>query len=137
MQARAVDLVAPVDADEHRGQRLGGHANGKLNGSEAAYWRQLGALSFIALQLPLPWFLGALTAAMAAAILKLRFEAPKPIQTPVRIILGVAVGTAFTPALIDRAPSMALRASPTGVCNQSACQRAAARQSRAGSPLAP
>jgi tetratricopeptide (TPR) repeat protein len=28
-------------------QRLNGHGDGKLNGSEAAYWRQLGALSFI------------------------------------------------------------------------------------------
>jgi tetratricopeptide (TPR) repeat protein len=43
-----------LDAEGRRGkakhllrQRLNGHGNGKLNGSEAAYWRQLGALSFI------------------------------------------------------------------------------------------
>ncbi len=28
-------------------ERLNGHGNGKLNGSEAAYWRQLGALSLL------------------------------------------------------------------------------------------
>ncbi len=67
-----------------------------------------GALSFIALGLPLPWFLGALTASMALAIVGIRFDGPKPIQTPVRIVLGVAVGTAFTPALLERAPGMGL-----------------------------
>jgi tetratricopeptide (TPR) repeat protein len=43
-----------LDAGGRRGkakqmlrQRLNGHADGKLNGSEASYWRQLGALSFI------------------------------------------------------------------------------------------
>ena len=65
-----------------------------------------GAITFIVLHLPLPWFLGSLTATMVMAVLGVRFSAPKPLQIPMRAVLGVAVGTAFTPALAARAGSM-------------------------------
>jgi membrane AbrB-like protein len=65
-----------------------------------------GAITFIVLNLPLPWFLGSLTATMIMAVVGVRFSAPKPLQIPMRAVLGVAVGTAFTPALVARAASM-------------------------------
>ncbi len=61
-----------------------------------------GAGVFVGLSLPLPWFLGALTATMVAAIVDVPFAPPKRIGTLLRAILGVAIGGAFTPALLDR-----------------------------------
>jgi uncharacterized protein len=61
-----------------------------------------GAGIFVAAQLPLPWFLGALTATMIASILDWPVSPPKKLGTLLRAILGVAVGGAFTPELLAR-----------------------------------
>jgi uncharacterized protein len=61
-----------------------------------------GAGTFVALALPLPWFLGALSATMVAAILDVPFAAPASVGPVLRAVLGVAIGGAFTPALLSR-----------------------------------
>jgi uncharacterized protein len=66
-----------------------------------------GSVTFVYFNLPLPWFLGALTACLVASIAGSPIERPKPLAIPMRAVLGVAIGSAFTPALLDRAGSMA------------------------------
>jgi uncharacterized protein len=61
-----------------------------------------GAAVFVAASLPLPWFLGALTATMIAALLDWPILPPKQLGTLLRVILGIAVGGAFTPELLSR-----------------------------------
>ena len=66
-----------------------------------------GSLAFVHFKLPLPWFLGALTFCLIASVAKLPIERPRPLAIPMRAVLGVAIGSAFTPALLGRAGSMA------------------------------
>ncbi len=66
-----------------------------------------GATIFYILKLPLPWFLGALTACLVASVANLPVQRPSPLSIPMRAVLGVAVGSAYTPALLDRLPGMA------------------------------
>lgn len=61
----------------------------------------LGAFSFVMLQLPLPWFLGSLTFCLVASVLSAPLERPRVMAIPVRAVLGVTVGAAFTPALLS------------------------------------
>jgi membrane AbrB-like protein len=65
-----------------------------------------GSLAFLYLKLPLPWFLGSLTFCLVAAVLNAPIAPPKVLSTPMRAVLGVAVGTAFTPALMANAGGM-------------------------------
>jgi membrane AbrB-like protein len=65
-----------------------------------------GALVFNLLSLPLPWFLGSLTFSLIAAVLRVPFATPGRLSIPARIVLGIAVGTAFTPAIVAQAPGM-------------------------------
>lgn len=67
-----------------------------------------GALLFQALNLPLPWFLGSLLACMAAAVVGIPFTRPDWLGVPMRAVLGVAVGTGFTPAILSRLGDMSL-----------------------------
>ena len=67
-----------------------------------------GSLAFIVLHMPLPWFLGSLTACIVAAVADVRYERPTELSVAMRAVLGVAVGTAFTPDLIARFGSMTL-----------------------------
>ncbi len=67
-----------------------------------------GAAAFIFMHLPLPWFLGALTACLAASVAGVPFERPLELSVAMRAILGVAVGTAFTPELMARFGDMTL-----------------------------
>ncbi len=60
-----------------------------------------GASLFVFLKLPLPWFLGALTVCLIAAVLNVPFTPPRFMSIPVRAVLGVAIGASFTPALMD------------------------------------
>jgi len=66
-----------------------------------------GSALFVFLQLPLPIFLGSLTACFIAAILDLPIVRPAALSAPMRAVLGVAVGAAFTPALLSQVGSMA------------------------------
>ncbi|MFM9938912.1 MAG: AbrB family transcriptional regulator [Hyphomicrobiaceae bacterium] len=67
----------------------------------------IGSLTFVHFQLPLPWFLGALTFCLVASVANLPLERPRPLAIPMRAVLGVAIGSAFTPAILGRAGSMA------------------------------
>jgi membrane AbrB-like protein len=66
-----------------------------------------GALVFVAVDMPLPWFLGSLTAGLVASVLRVPIVRPRPLAIPMRAVLGVAVGSAFTPAVLDRLGAMA------------------------------
>lgn len=62
----------------------------------------LGAIVFIYLNLPLPWLLGAIFASSIA----MRFEtlpikSPKPFSTPARVLIGLTIGSAFTPEILQ------------------------------------
>jgi len=65
-----------------------------------------GAVLFVTLNLPLPWFLGALTACLVASVANLPIRRPRPLAIPMRAVLGVAIGTAFSPALFTRLDGM-------------------------------
>jgi membrane AbrB-like protein len=66
-----------------------------------------GSVTFVWLQFPLPWFLGALTACLVASVAQAPVARPRPLAIPMRAVLGVAIGSAFTPALLARAGDMA------------------------------
>lgn len=66
----------------------------------------LGSLSFVYFRLPLPWFLGSLTFCIVASILSAPIERPTMMSVPVRAVLGVAIGAAFTPALLGQIGGM-------------------------------
>jgi uncharacterized protein len=68
----------------------------------------VGAEIFQALSLPLPWFLGSLLACMIAAVVGIPYSRPDFLSIPMRAVLGVAVGTGFTPAILSRLGDMAL-----------------------------
>ena len=67
-----------------------------------------GSLVFILIHLPLPWFLGSLTACIIASVLAAPIERPVQLSVAMRAVLGVAVGAAFTPELLTRFSGMAL-----------------------------
>ncbi|MEM9029081.1 MAG: AbrB family transcriptional regulator [Pseudomonadota bacterium] len=68
----------------------------------------IGAVLFVTIGAPLPIFLGALSFAMIASIGGAPVERPGFLSVPMRIVLGVAVGSAFSPALLGRAEELAM-----------------------------
>lgn len=66
----------------------------------------IGSVLFVWGNFPLPWFLGALTFCLVASVAALPIERPKPLAIPMRIVLGVAIGSAFTPVLLGRMGQM-------------------------------
>lgn len=66
----------------------------------------VGSVIFVYLHLPLPWFLGALTACLVASVLNAPMSRPAPLSIPMRCVLGVAVGSAFTPLLFGQIGGM-------------------------------
>jgi uncharacterized protein len=66
----------------------------------------IGAVVFVYFRLPLPWYLGALTACLIASVARLPIERPRPLAGPLRATLGVAVGSAFTPAILGQVGAM-------------------------------
>lgn len=67
----------------------------------------VGAGAFYLFDLPLPFMLGPMFACLIAALAGARLQALGHLTTAMRIVLGIAVGTAITPALLDRLPQMA------------------------------
>ncbi|MES9845031.1 MAG: AbrB family transcriptional regulator [Candidatus Sedimenticola sp. PURPLELP] len=62
----------------------------------------VGAFVFYLLHMPLPWMLGSLLGALIASNTPgIHIVSPTKLASPVRIVLGVAIGSAFTPALLD------------------------------------
>ncbi|MGE0613126.1 MAG: AbrB family transcriptional regulator [Hyphomicrobiales bacterium] len=66
-----------------------------------------GSVLFLVLVLPLPWMLGSLAACLLASIIGVPVKGPDRLIGPARAVLGLAVGAAFTPALIAQLPEMA------------------------------
>lgn len=65
-----------------------------------------GTAVFYALALPLPFLLGPMFGCLLAALAGVNLRGFAPVALSMRIVLGVAVGTAITPKLIDRLPEM-------------------------------
>lgn len=63
----------------------------------------LGGLAFHALSLPLPWMLGALFATMVASVAGAPVLGPMRLRPVIVAIIGVLLGSRFTPAVIDQA----------------------------------
>ena len=74
-----------------------------LNGFLTA---SFGVAFFHFLSLPLPWLLGPLTFCLVAALAGIRLKAIAPVSHGMRVVLGVAVGSAFTPAVLASLPGM-------------------------------
>lgn len=62
-----------------------------------------GALAY-ALRLPLPWLLGAMLATTAASLAGVRLRPPRASRQGVLVVIGVMLGTAFTPGVADELP---------------------------------
>ena len=65
-----------------------------------------GPVLFVLLGLPLPLLLGPMFACLAAALAGMKLQGVAPVSSAMRTVLGVAVGAAITPALLDRVGSM-------------------------------
>ncbi len=61
-------------------------------------------LLFQSLGTPLPWMMGPMIACTIAALLKLPIAAPPVIRPPMTMVLGVMLGSAFSPELVARIP---------------------------------
>ena len=65
-----------------------------------------GTVVFHLLDLPLPFLLGPMFGCLVAALAGAPLKGLGPLATAMRIVLGVAVGTAITPELLERMPRM-------------------------------
>ncbi len=66
----------------------------------------VGAAVFHLLDLPLPLMLGPMFGCLVVALAGAPLTGLGPLATMMRIVLGIAVGTAITPELLDRMPEM-------------------------------
>ncbi|MCV6594449.1 MAG: AbrB family transcriptional regulator [Silicimonas sp.] len=66
----------------------------------------IGVAVFQAVDLPLPWLLGPITASLVAALLGLPLGGIAIVNESMRTVLGVAVGATLTPAVLATFPSM-------------------------------
>ncbi|MFN3578634.1 MAG: AbrB family transcriptional regulator, partial [Tabrizicola sp.] len=62
----------------------------------------LGGAVFHLLSLPLPWMLGALFATMAAAVSGARIRGPVGLRPAIVAVIGVLLGSRFTPEILDQ-----------------------------------
>jgi uncharacterized protein len=62
----------------------------------------LGGLLFAALRLPLPWMLGSMAFCTVGALFRAPIAAPDIVRPPMAAIIGVLLGSGFSPALLDR-----------------------------------
>lgn len=53
--------------------------------------------------LPLAWMLGAMLATLAASLAGVRASVPLALRQPVLVVLGVFIGSSFSPGILDRA----------------------------------
>jgi membrane AbrB-like protein len=63
-----------------------------------------GGWLFAKARLPLPWMLGAMTFCTVAALLRAPVAAPPVIRAPMSAIIGVMLGSGFSPAIIAQVP---------------------------------
>lgn len=62
----------------------------------------LGGGAFYLLHFPLPWMLGAMAATACGSLLKLKLGVPAKLRNPTMIVLGLMLGTGFTPEVPGR-----------------------------------
>ena len=62
----------------------------------------LGGYAAYRLQLPLPWMIGAMALTTAAAIAGLPVVLPMGLRTLMVTVLGIMLGSAFSPEILDR-----------------------------------
>ncbi len=68
----------------------------------------IGAVVYAQTPLPLPWFLGAMLASVAALTLRVPIQASGYLTLLMRVVLGLAIGSAFSPEMADRGGEMAI-----------------------------
>ncbi|TVQ34927.1 MAG: AbrB family transcriptional regulator [Geminicoccaceae bacterium] len=64
----------------------------------------VGGWLFVLLDLPLPWLLGAMLATTAASLAGLRLTVARPVRGSMLVVLGLLIGSAFTPELLAELP---------------------------------
>lgn len=65
----------------------------------------IGSIIFIYFALPLPWLLGSIFASsLAMRFNNLNIKSPKIFSAPARIIIGLTIGSAFTPKVLEVLP---------------------------------
>jgi membrane AbrB-like protein len=62
----------------------------------------LGGWLFFVLHFPLPWMLGAMAATTIGSLVKLPLDVPAKLRNPTMIVLGLMLGTGFTPEVPGR-----------------------------------
>lgn len=67
-----------------------------------------GGLGFFLMSMPLPWMLGALACTMAAAVAGTPVVMPDWVRTPTIAVIGVLLGSGFSPELMGRLPDWGL-----------------------------
>lgn len=67
-----------------------------------------GGYAFVLMEIPLAWMLGAMTFTMVCAIMGAPIRGPEPLRGPTVAILGVLLGSGFTPDVIGEAASWPL-----------------------------
>ncbi|MGQ0566614.1 MAG: AbrB family transcriptional regulator [Gemmobacter sp.] len=73
-------------------------------GALALFLGLVGGGAFFALNLPLPWMLGALTVTLCAAVIGLPIRTPEALRPPVVAVIGVLLGSGFSPDLLGQVP---------------------------------
>ena len=69
----------------------------------------LGAVSgyiFNLASLPLPWMLGAMFVNIIAALIRLPVAGPTKLRPVVAVVIGVMLGSSFTPTIFDQISSL-------------------------------
>lgn len=67
-----------------------------------------GGYVFYHFNLPLPWMLGAMSACLILVLFNAPLQGDRQLAQVMRIVLGVAIGSAFTPAVFGRVEEMAI-----------------------------
>jgi membrane AbrB-like protein len=67
----------------------------------------IGGLIFRALNLPLPWMLGPISILTLASLAGLPVSAPTVVRPPMTIVIGILLGSAFSPGLLSDFPRWA------------------------------
>lgn len=65
-----------------------------------------GAAAYGLTPLPLPWFLGPMLACLVAIALRVPVQGSAPLTLVMRVVLGLAIGSAFSPEMASRAGEM-------------------------------
>lgn len=100
--AKALDGAKAGDIREALAARLGVSSEKLPRVALAFLVGAAAGLAFLLMRLPLPWLLGPLTVAMILAVRNRPLVPASGLVHPVRSLIGVAVGSSFTPAFVDK-----------------------------------